>query len=190
VDKLLAEARVRGKERDNLLFTFDEVSSDEPAAAPIASVDAIGMTEPNEHGRRYQHATLSAYTAGRCRCVHCRGAFARYRVERRTAGKDSPRGTRKRDTDGHIPRDWFQRVIWKPACKAAGIDPPIRPHDLRHSHASWLLAGGADIQVVKDRLGHRSIATTEKYLHTLPNADETALAALDRVRKRSKPKAV
>jgi len=35
--------------------------------------------------------------------------------------------------------------------------------------------------VVKERLGHRTIATTEKYLHTLPDADETALAALDRV---------
>lgn len=39
---------------------------------------------------------------------------------------------------------------------------------------------------MKERLGHRSIATTEKYLHTLPEADETALEALDRVRKRSR----
>lgn len=36
--------------------------------------------------------------------------------------------------------------------------------------------------VVKERRGHRSITTTEKYLHTLPGADETALAALDRIR--------
>jgi site-specific recombinase XerD len=35
---------------------------------------------------------------------------------------------------------------------------------LRHAHASWLLAGGADIQVVKDRLGHGSIVTTQNYL--------------------------
>jgi Phage integrase family len=51
-------------------------------------------------------------------------------------------------------------------------------HDLRQAHASWLLAGGADLQVVKERLGHASIATTQKYLHTLPNADDTALDAL------------
>jgi site-specific recombinase XerD len=56
-------------------------------------------------------------------------------------------------------------------------------HDLRHAHASWLLAGGAALPVVKERLGHRSIATTEKYLHTLPGADETALTALDRIRR-------
>lgn len=57
-------------------------------------------------------------------------------------------------------------------------------HDLRHAHASWLLAGGADLAVVKERLGHASIVTTQKYLHTLPDADETALDALAKVRNR------
>ena len=64
----------------------------------------------------------------------------------------------------------------------ADLSPAPRMHDLRHSHASWLLAGGADIQVVKERFGHQSITTTEKYLHTLPTADSTALDALNRVR--------
>jgi integrase len=53
---------------------------------------------------------------------------------------------------------------------------------MRHAHASWLLAGGADLQVVKERLGHASISTTEKYLHSLPTADETAIDALSRIR--------
>ena len=57
-------------------------------------------------------------------------------------------------------------------------------HDLRHAHASWLLAGGADLQTVKDRLGHGSIVTTEKYLHTLAETDDTALTALATIRKR------
>ena len=54
-------------------------------------------------------------------------------------------------------------------------------HDLRHAHASWLLAGGADLQGVKERIGHASIVTTERYLHSLPMADETALDALSRI---------
>lgn len=189
VAALMAYAEARGKELDDLLFTYDDIAS-RPTGPPLALASAgdLGLTEPIAGRGRYRHGTLSAYTAGRCRCVHCRAGFAEYRARRRAAGHDEPRGVRTRQTDGHLPRDWFRRQLWLPACLAAGIDPPIRLHDLRHSHASWLLAGGADLQVVKERLGHRSIATTEKYLHTLPDADESALAALDRVR--SKPRAV
>src|SRR5258708_7301565 len=61
----------------------------------------------------------------------------------------------------------------------------VRVHDLRHAHASWLLAGGADLQVVKERLGHASIMTTQRYLHTLPDADETAVEAFSRIRNRA-----
>ena len=55
-------------------------------------------------------------------------------------------------------------------------------HDLRHAHASWLLAGGADLKTVMDRLGHARIATTQQYLHALAGA--TALAAFRRTRDR------
>jgi site-specific recombinase XerD len=79
----------------------------------------------------------------------------------------------------------FRRQIWKPATEAADLEISIRIHDLRHAHASWLLAGGADLQIVKERLGHASIATTARYLHTLPTADETALTALSNIRNRS-----
>jgi len=46
---------------------------------------------------------------------------------------------------------------------AAGIGFYVTPHGLRHAHASWLLAGGADVQVVKERLLYTATATTEKY---------------------------
>ena len=46
------------------------------------------MTEPDEKGRRYRHGTLTAYNAGKCRCEHCRGAYASYRARRRAQGKD------------------------------------------------------------------------------------------------------
>lgn len=179
-----------GLSPDELVFSFPHFLAPHAPVPALVDVTALGLTQPNDHGRQYRHGTRSAYTAGKCRCAHCRRAFAEYRAERRAAGLDNPRRVRVRDTDGHLPVQWFRNEIWKPACIAAGIDPPVRLHDLRHSHASWLLAGGADLQVVKERLGHRSIATTEKYLHTLPEADETALAALDRVRNRSKPRAV
>lgn len=133
-------------------------------------------------------ARLSGYTAGRCRCVHCRGAFAGYRALRCGEGLDDPRPARVRESDGHLPAQWFRSRFWWPACLAAGIDPPVRLHDLRHSNASWLLAGGEHIEKVRDRLGHTSIVTTQKYLHSLPNADDTAIEALARVRGRRGPR--
>lgn len=161
--KLDAHAASNGLSHDDLLFTYR--ASAQPRAKRSATAPS-GMTGPNEKGRRYPHGTLTAYNMGRCRCEHCRDAYATYRASRRTHGKDNPRTPRVRDTDGHIPADWFRHQIWTPAREAAGL-PGVRIHDLRHAHASWLLAGGADLQVVKDRLGHASIATTEKYLHKL-----------------------
>jgi integrase len=53
-----------------------------------------------------------------------------------------------------------------------------RIHDLRHTHASWLLANGVPIHVVQARLGHESIQTTvDTYSHLLPDAQLAAAAA-------------
>ena len=57
----------------------------------LPNPDLLGRTEPNAAGRTYRHGTLSAYTAGRCRCGYCKTAFAHYRPQRRAAGKDDPR---------------------------------------------------------------------------------------------------
>jgi site-specific recombinase XerD len=54
-------------------------------------------------------------------------------------------------------------------------------HDLRHAHASWLPAGGADLKGVMERMGHAQIQTTQKYLHTLPETDQKNLDALSRI---------
>lgn len=92
-----------------------------------------------------------------------------------------------RDVAGGTPlsRATFNTRYWHPAVNEAGIDFPLRMHDLRHAHASWLLAGGADLVAVMERMGHSQIMTTQKYLHTLPDADDKALAAFESVRNRA-----
>ncbi|MEP7177718.1 MAG: site-specific integrase [Pseudonocardiales bacterium] len=181
-----------GLGRDDLLFAMPTPEPEPDAAetgdTPPPDLAQLGRTDPNKAGRTYPHGTVTAYNLGGCRCEHCRGACARYRAQRRADGKDDPRNGglgRKINTDGHIPRRWFAQYIWKPAVTTAGLDFNVRVHDLRHAHASWLLAGGADIQTVKERLGHGSLRTTEKYLHTLPDHDDTALDALRRTRIRT-----
>jgi len=185
VAKLTAHVEENGLGRGDLLFRAPEEEGPRVRKLRlVADPDTLGRTDPNAVGRRYRHGTMTGYSLGRCRCDYCRDAYARYRAERRAAGKDDPRAVRSLDTDGHIPGSWFRTSVWLPALRAAGLEIPVRVHDLRHAHASWLLAGGADLQVVKQRLGHGSLRTTERYLHTLPEADETALEALSKIRNR------
>lgn len=81
-----------------------------------------------------------------------------------------------------LSRNNFRTKYWTAAVKAAKVDQKVTFNNLRAAHASWLLAGGADIVVVQERLGHRRIATTQQYTGTLPDAGERALAAFRRIR--------
>ncbi|MFC5751035.1 tyrosine-type recombinase/integrase [Actinomadura rugatobispora] len=177
VAKLKAHAEANNLGPDDLFFSRRR---DKPPKPELVEPETLTFKAPN--GRTYTHGTITAYNLGKCKCDRCRAAYAAYRAKRRAQGRDSPRKPRIVDTEPHISANWFRKYCWHPARDAANLGWSPRIHDLRHAHASWLLAGGADLQVVKERLGHRKISTTERYLHTLPTADETALEALNKIR--------
>jgi integrase len=92
-------------------------------------------------------------------------------------------------TEGHVfsapkggplrRRAWYKRSF-KPAVERAGLDPRLRFHDLRHTHAALLIAQGEHAKVIADRLGHaRPTMTMDVYAHILPGLEEQAVSGLE-----------
>jgi integron integrase len=93
----------------------------------------------------------------------------------RETSVDPTTGIRRRH---HTSDGAFQNAIRR-AAAAAGIDKRVTPHTLRHSFATHLLEGGADIRTVQELLGHESVETTQIYTHVMQRPGVGVRSPLD-----------
>jgi integrase/recombinase XerD len=107
---------------------------------------------------------------------HARAALDAYLVRGRpglVGPSVDPRALFRNSRGGRLSRQsaW---VVLQRAAEAAGLPEPggpaVGPHLLRHSFATHLLEGGADVRVVQELLGHASVSTTQVYTHVSVDA--------------------
>ena len=76
--------------------------------------------------------------------------------------------------------------IWRRAVDAT-VGQPCRIHDLRHTHAAWLIAASEHPKAIQTRLGHSSIQVTiHRYGHLMDGLDDQIAAPLDEIARSSR----
>lgn len=104
---------------------------------------------------------------GKTRHVHLAEPFAVALASIRPADVSPDAPVFLASSGGALSPDVAARIIRTTASRA-GLRSGVSPHWLRHAHASHALVRGADVALVRDSLGHASLATTSRYTHARP----------------------
>lgn len=116
---------------------------------------------------------LAAYGKGGKRRLVPIGEVAAAHLEAHLAAQPPPAGAGGLVFRGRSGKPWTRQMVWKLVgryARSAGLPGRVHPHRLRHSFATHLLAGGADLRTVQALLGHSNIVTTEIYTHVSQKA--------------------
>jgi site-specific recombinase XerD len=135
-------------------------------AAGLRASEACGLRWRNLEARGDAGQILIHGKGGRTRVVLLPpGVWSQLTRMRGTATLDAPAFASR--SGKPLERSRVARIV-KDACNRAGLAANVSTHWLRHAHASHALDRGAPIHLVQATLGHRSVATTSRYLHARP----------------------
>ena len=189
VSRLLDAAAVGGSTdpvvlRDKALLEFMYATGCRVSEATGANLDDIDLDEHIARlmgkGSKQRLVPLGSYA---CRAITAYLNAGRGELEQRSSAKIPERRALFLNKRGkRISRQSVWEIV-KTAGERAGITKPLHPHTLRHSFATHLIQGGADVRTVQELLGHASVTTTQIYTHVSPEAlIETYLTAHPRAR--------
>lgn len=189
VSRLLDAAAVGGSTdpvvlRDKALLEFMYATGCRVSEAVGTNLDDIDLEEKVVRlmgkGSKQRPVPLGSYARNSVVAYLNAG---RGELERRSTAKVPERRALFLNKRGkRISRQSVWEIV-KTAGERAGITKPLHPHTLRHSFATHLIQGGADVRTVQELLGHASVTTTQIYTHVSPEAlIETYLTAHPRAR--------
>lgn len=170
--------------RDRALLEFMYATGARVSEAVGANLDDVDTDERVARlmgkGSKQRLVPLGSYA---CEALRRYLNMGRPELERRGKGKVPERRAVFLNKRG---RRLSRQSVWeiiRDAGARAHITKPLHPHTLRHSFATHLIQGGADVRSVQELLGHASVTTTQIYTHVSPeNLIETYLTSHPRAR--------
>lgn len=159
-DEVLRMIHQTTKQRDNVLLRVLYAS-----AGRISEVCGLTWADVQPNGDSGQVTLFGK--GGKTRAVKLsKATWQALQALRQGAGNDEPVFVSQKG--GRLDETQIHRIV-KAAAARVGIAGNVSAHWLRHSHASHALDRGANIALVRDTLGHSSLAVTSRYTHAKPN---------------------
>jgi len=130
---------------------------------PMAATDADAVRFLSDLAVRKRVAGSTQNQAFNALLFFYRNVLGKWVFPSRQWSRDPRGGALRRH---HVQENALQKALAE-AGRRAGLEKRVTPHTLRHSFASNLLDGGADIRTVQALMGHSSVETTQIYLHVM-----------------------